>query len=103
MQAIETKSFELKSLNVFHGGDVCECRAAFILDEEEGGYTVVARNLPGVVSEGDDLESATENIKDAFREMVLSYQNGKEEIPWVDGGVEVIGQIALEKRLLVEL
>jgi predicted RNase H-like HicB family nuclease len=102
MQTIEHKSYELKDLQEFHGG-VCECRAAYIADEEEGGYTVVARNLPGVVSEGDDLESATENIKDAFREMVLSYQESKEDIPWVDGGVELHGQIAIEKRLLVKL
>lgn len=102
MQAIEPKPYELKSLQEFHGG-VCECRAAFILDEEEGGYTVVARNLPGVVSEGNDLDSAIENIKDAFREMVLSYRDCKEKIPWVDGGVEVVGQIAIEMRLLVRL
>jgi predicted RNase H-like HicB family nuclease len=102
MQAIETKSYELKSLQEFQGG-VCECRAAFIVDEEEGGYTVVARNLPGVVSEGDDIESAIENIKDAFREMVLSYKDSGEEIPWVDGGVEVFGQVAVEMRLLVKL
>jgi predicted RNase H-like HicB family nuclease len=102
MRAIESKPYELKSMQEFQGG-VCECRAAFIVDEEEGGYTVVARNLPGVVSEGDDLNSAIENIKDAFREMVLSYQDSKEEIPWVDGGVEVYGQIAIEMRLLVQL
>ena len=58
MQTIDPKSYELKSLQEFHGG-VCECRAAFVLDEDEGGYTVVARNLPGVVSEGDDLQSST--------------------------------------------
>lgn len=102
MQTIEPKSYELKSLKQFHG-EVCECRAAFILDEEEGGFTVVARNLPGVVSEGDDIESASENIKDAFREMILSYQDSGEQIPWVDGTVEVFGQVAVEKRLLVNL
>lgn len=102
MQTIDPKSYELKSLQEFHGG-VCECRAAFVLDEDEGGYTVVARNLPGVVSEGDDLQSASENIKDAFREMVLSYHDSGEEIPWVDGLVEIEGQVAFEMRLLVKL
>lgn len=100
MQTIEPKSYELKSLKQFHG-EVCECRAAFILDEEEGGYTVVARNLPGVVSEGDDLESAIENIKDAFREMILSFDD-KKEIPWVSD-VEVFEQVERELRLLVSL
>jgi hypothetical protein len=65
MPAIEPRSYELKSLEEFQGG-VCECRAAFIVDEEEGGFTVVARNLPGVVSEGEDMDSAIENIKGTF-------------------------------------
>ena len=102
MQLTENSQVKISNVQEF-GVGVCECRAAFILDEEEGGYTVVARNLPGVVSEGDDMASAIENIKDAFREMVLSYKDANEEVPWVDGKVEVEGQVFVEKRLLVNL
>jgi predicted RNase H-like HicB family nuclease len=33
---------------------------------EEGGYTVYVPGLPGCVSEGDTLEEARENIREAI-------------------------------------
>ncbi len=35
-------------------------------DEEEGGYTVTVPALPGCVSEGDSIEEALENIREAI-------------------------------------
>jgi len=35
--------------------------------QEEGGYTVTVPNLPGCISEGETVEEAIENIKDAIR------------------------------------
>jgi len=34
--------------------------------QKEGGYTVTVPALPGCISEGDTLEEALENIKDAI-------------------------------------
>jgi len=34
--------------------------------QEEGGYTVFVPALPGCISEGDTLEEATKNIKEAI-------------------------------------
>ncbi len=34
--------------------------------QKEGGYTVTAPALPGCISEGDTMEEALENIKDAI-------------------------------------
>jgi predicted RNase H-like HicB family nuclease len=101
-QVIDSNSFKVSGIENYRG-DVCECRAAFILDEVEGGFTVVARNLPGVVSEGENMESAIANITDAFREMILSHRDCKQDIPWVDGEVEVSGNVTVELRLLVKL
>jgi predicted RNase H-like HicB family nuclease len=36
-------------------------------DPEDGGYTVTVPALPGCVTEGDTLEEALENAKDAIR------------------------------------
>lgn len=33
---------------------------------EEGGYTVYAPSLPGCISEGDTVEDALENIREAI-------------------------------------
>jgi len=41
-------------------------------DPEEGGYTVTVPALPGCVTEGDTLEEALENAKDAI-ETLLAY------------------------------
>lgn len=53
-----------------------------VIPEEDGGFSVHATELPGVVSEGDTVEEAIENIKDAFRESILSYKEAGESIPW---------------------
>ena len=38
-----------------------------VLDEQDdGGFTVYAPSLPGCISEGDSLEEALENIKEAI-------------------------------------
>ncbi|MCL4385069.1 MAG: type II toxin-antitoxin system HicB family antitoxin [Actinobacteria bacterium] len=34
---------------------------------EEGGYTVYVPSLPGCISEGDSIEEATKNIKEAIQ------------------------------------
>lgn len=38
-----------------------------IPDLEDGGYTVEVPSLPGCISEGDTVEEALENIRDAIR------------------------------------
>ena len=35
-------------------------------EQEEGGYTVFVPVLPGCISEGDTLEEAVKNIKEAI-------------------------------------
>lgn len=35
-------------------------------EQEEGGYTVLVPALPGCISEGDTLEEAIRNIKEAI-------------------------------------
>lgn len=35
--------------------------------QQEGGYTVTSPALPGLVTEGDSLEQALENVEDALR------------------------------------
>jgi predicted RNase H-like HicB family nuclease len=37
-----------------------------IVLEEEGGYTVFVPALPGCISQGDTLEKAVRNIKEAI-------------------------------------
>jgi len=34
--------------------------------QEEGGYTVYVPSLPGCISEGDTIEEALKNIKEAI-------------------------------------
>ena len=41
--------------------------------QEEGGYTVTVPNLPGCISEGETVEEAIENIKDAIRGYLVVY------------------------------
>ena len=45
-------------------------------DAEEGGYTVAVPLLPGCVTEGDTLDEAIDNAKDAIH-VYLDYLQGK--------------------------
>ena len=45
--------------------------------QEEGGYTVYVPSLPGCISEGDTIEEAIKNIKEAI-ELYLEVLQEKE-------------------------
>lgn len=57
------------------------CRAAFFA-EPEGGFSVHATRLPGVVSEGETIEEATANILEAFKLAIQYYLESGAGIPW---------------------
>ena len=63
------------------GDNVFECRV-LLCPEEEGGYTAHALRLPGVVSQGDTIDAALANIKEAFRGAVGVYRETQQQIPW---------------------
>jgi antitoxin HicB len=79
------------------------CRAAIIRDHETQRFTALAKRLPGCISEGDTIEEAIENIREAFAGVVLSYLSHNENIPWedvlideVDGTLEKSIDIAVD-------
>ena len=49
--------------------------------QKEGGYTVTVPSLPGCISEGDTIEEATANIKDAMVGYLRVLQKHKRSIP----------------------
>ena len=49
--------------------------------QEEGGYTVTSPALPGLVTEGDSLEQALENVRDALRATLELYEDTDRPVP----------------------
>jgi antitoxin HicB len=49
--------------------------------QEEGGYMVTSPALPGLVTEGDSLEQALENVEDALRATLELYEDTDRVIP----------------------
>jgi antitoxin HicB len=49
--------------------------------QEEGGFTVTSPALPGLVTEGDSLEEALENVEDALRATLELYEDTGRSIP----------------------
>lgn len=76
------------------------CRAVFYRDDKNG-FTVVARNLVGVVSEGETIEEATVNIKEAFAGAIQSYAACQLPIPWGDVIEKYGTKFEVEKHFLV--
>ncbi len=54
---------------------------AFFEANENGGYTVTVPSLPGLVTEGKNLEHARDMAKDAIRCYIEGLKKAKEPIP----------------------
>ena len=49
--------------------------------QPEGGYTVTAPQLPGLVTEGDTVPEAMANVEDALTALLELYEDTGKEIP----------------------
>lgn len=49
--------------------------------QPEGGYTVTSPMLPELLTEGDSVEEALENVKDAWAAVVELYQDLGRQLP----------------------
>lgn len=54
-----------------------------LVPDPQGGYSAYLPALPGVVSEGDDEDSALENILEAARLSLRAYRDAGLDIPWL--------------------
>lgn len=61
---------------------------ALLREESDGGFSAFAGNLPGAASQGETIEEALDNLREAFRETVKSYLADSIEIPWANRGHE---------------
>jgi predicted RNase H-like HicB family nuclease len=52
--------------------------------QEEGGFTVYVPALPGCVSQGETVEEATENIKEAISLYLESLRERKISVPRIE-------------------
>jgi antitoxin HicB len=49
--------------------------------QPEGGYTVTSPLLPELVTEGDTVEDALENVRDALAAVLELYQESGRDLP----------------------
>ena len=50
--------------------------------QAEGGYTVTSPLLPELVTEGDSIAEALENVKDALAAVIELYQDLGQRLPY---------------------
>ena len=62
-------------------------------DEEGGGYVVSCPALPGCYSQGDTIDQALENVKEAIQVCLEDMQAQNEPIP--DVSKTLIGSVAI--------
>ncbi len=67
-------------------------RQVILIPDETGGYTVEVPSLPGCFSEGDTIDEALANIKDAIELYIESLVAHGEEIP-EDHGVPIVAAV----------
>jgi predicted RNase H-like HicB family nuclease len=56
-------------------------QVVFLPDTEAGGYTAIVPSLPGCISEGDTMEAAVANIREAIELYVEDLIADGEPIP----------------------
>jgi len=86
MSIVERQGSELQIPDVNwreYGDNVYICRAV-LCPESEGGFSIHAINLPGVVSQGETKDDALAAIEEAFREAISYYLSVDGSIPWED-------------------
>ena len=49
--------------------------------QPEGGYTVTSPVLPELLTEGDTLEEAVHNVRDALAAVIETYQDMGKQLP----------------------
>lgn len=64
-----------------------------IPDLEDGGYTVEVPSLPGCISEGDIVEEAMENIRDAIRGYIEALEADGLPVPPEDEMVLILAEV----------
>ena len=52
-----------------------------LMPQAEGGYTVTSPLLPELVTEGDSIAEALENVKDALEAVIEIYQDRGQPLP----------------------
>ena len=72
-----------------------------VIPEDDGTYSAIAKDLPGVASQGDSLDEALVNIREAFIGAVEDYQALSRSIPWILGDCEVPPG-AFERWILID-
>jgi len=64
-----------------------------IPDLEDGGYTVEVPSLPGCISQGDTIDEALENIKDAIQGYVESLEADGLPVPAEDAARVIVAEV----------
>lgn len=70
--------------------------------EDDGGYSVSVLNLPGAASEGDTLDEATDNIREAIRGLLDEYSASNMPIPWREIPADAMTNGAMHRRIFVD-
>ena len=60
----------------------------------EGGFTVRVPRLPGCVTEGDTLDEALENARDAIMAYLVSMRDDGLDLPDPDAGTVMVRAVA---------
>lgn len=57
--------------------------SVYLLPEEDGGFSAIATDLPGVASQGETEEEALANIQEAYESAIRIYEQDRESVPWL--------------------
>lgn len=57
--------------------------SVYLVPEDDGGFSAISTDLPGVASQGETEEEALANIQEAYESAIRSYKQDGETVPWL--------------------
>lgn len=77
-------------------------RAHVLLTKEDDGICAVVLNLPGCASQGDTLEEAMANVKEALHGVLALYAADGAPVPWRNSREDEIPHFSEQRYIQVD-
>lgn len=99
----QSATWSAKAWERFEHEEAIECHALVCPEPKDGGFSIHCINLPGVISEGETVDEAIDNITDAFRETISYYRESGQKIPWKKRVATEVPHDSTELAILVRI
>jgi len=91
----------VSNVESFENDQAFQCHV--IIRPDDDGFMAFASELPGVMSQGDSINEALDNVRDAFQATMASYFDNGLDVPWKNRGAAEIEPGDIDRWIVVDV